>query len=50
MTSVFLVWLTEGNMVPVTEIRSLGGEENDMFCFEHVVFEMLLRHLRVIVE
>lgn len=46
MTSVFQVWLTEGIMVPVTEIRILGGEENDMFGFEHVVFEILLRHLR----
>lgn len=47
MASVFLAWLTKGMVVPVTEIRSLRGEEDDALGFEHVLCEMLLRHLSI---
>lgn len=46
--SVFLAWLTEGMVVSITVIRSL--EREDILGFEHVVLEMLLRHLSINVQ
>lgn len=49
MASVFLVWLTKCMVVPGTEMRSLG-EKADMLGFEHIVLEMVLRHLSINVQ
>lgn len=48
VASVFLAWLTKGMVVSTTVIRSL--ERDYILGFEHVVLEMLLRHLSINVQ